>query len=167
MGSARTGGGGRASALHPVMTYSRTYEVRWSDADANGHVRHTVYPELGAEVRLAWLAEGGFDWKRLEAERLGPVILREEIDYRREVGLNERVTVDLEAVGLSPDGGRWKLRHTVKKADGEVAAQVLVLGGWIDLERRKLVVAPPALAAFLGSAPRASDYADLPLLRRS
>ena len=78
------------------------------------------------------------------------------------MGLNERVTVDLEAVGLSPDGGRWKLRHTVRKADGEVAARVLVLGGWIDLERRKLAVAPPALAAFLGAAPRASDYADLP-----
>ncbi len=148
------------------MSFSRTYAVRWSDADANGHVRHTVYPELGAEVRLAWLADGGWDWRRLEQERIGPVLLREEIDYRREVGLNGTVTIDVEAVGLSPDGGRWKLRHTVRKEDGEVAAQVLVLGGWLDLDARKLVAAPPALRELLLAAPRAADYADLPPLRR-
>ncbi len=148
------------------MDFTRRYDVRWSDADANGHVRHTVYPELGAEVRLAWLAAAGWDWKRFERERIGPVLLREEIDYRREVGLNGSVAIDVETVGLSPDGGRWKLRHTVRKEDGEVAAQVLVLGGWIDLEARRLVVAPPSLLEVLRAAPRAADYADLPPLRR-
>ena len=53
------------------MIFTRTFDVRWSDVDANGHMRHTVYPELGAEVRLAWLAEGGFVWKRFEAMGLG------------------------------------------------------------------------------------------------
>ena len=158
---------GRAPALDPDMIFTRTFDVRWADVDANGHMRHTVYPELGAEVRLAWLAEGGFVWKRFEAMGLGPVLLREEIDYRREVGLSERLAVDLEAVGLSPDGGRWKLRHTMRKADGEVAARVLALGGWLDLERRKLAVPPPELAAFFTSVARASDYEELPPLRRS
>jgi len=149
------------------MSISRRFAVRWSDADANGHVRHTVYPELSVEVRLAWLAEGGWDWKRFERDRIGPVLLREEIDYRREVGLNGSVVIDLEAAGLSPDGGRWKIRHTVRKDDGEVAAAVLVLGGWIDLEARRLVVAPPGLLELLLAAPRASDFAELPPLRRA
>jgi acyl-CoA thioester hydrolase len=149
------------------MSYTRQFGVRWSDADANGHVRHTVYPELGAEVRLAWLAEGDWDWKRFERERIGPVLLREEIDYRREVGLNGSVRIDLEAVGLSPEGGRWKMRHTVTREDGEVAARILVLGGWIDLEARKLVAAPPELLALLLAAPRAADFAELPPLRRA
>lgn len=148
------------------MSFRRRYPVRWSDADANGHVRHTVYPELGAEVRLAWLAEAGWDWRRFERERIGPVLLREEIDYRREVGLNAVVEVDLEAVALSPDGGRWKLRHQVRKEDGEVAARLLVLGGWIDLEARRLVVAPPSLLEVLRAAERAPDFAELPPLRR-
>jgi len=147
------------------MEYSRSYEVRWSDADANGHMRHTVYPELGAEVRLAWLAEGGFGWKRFEELGLGPVLLREEIDYLREVGLGGRVRVDLEAVGLSADGGRWKLRHTVYKEDGTAAARILVLGGWLDLTRRRLAVPPAALNELLLSATRAADFAELPPLR--
>ena len=31
------------------MPSAREFRLRWSDASANGHVRHTVYPELGAE----------------------------------------------------------------------------------------------------------------------
>ncbi|HET9594275.1 MAG TPA: acyl-CoA thioesterase [Anaeromyxobacteraceae bacterium] len=148
------------------MPYSRTFALRWSDADANGHVRHTVYPELGVEVRMAWLAEGGFDWKRFEEARLGPVLLREEIDYLSEVSLGESVSVDLEALAVSPDGGRWKLRHTVRKVDGEVAARVVVLGGWLDLERRRLAPAPELLARILSSADRAEGFEQLPPLRR-
>ena len=147
------------------MPIVRSFEIRWSDVDANGHVRHTVYPELRAEVRLGWLKDGGFGWERFAAEGLGPVLLREEIDYRREVGLGERVELDLLAVGLSPDGGRWRLRHAVRRAGGELAAEVLVYGGWIALDTRRLAPAPPALLALLQAAPRAGDYADLPPLR--
>jgi acyl-CoA thioester hydrolase len=148
------------------MPYSREFVLRWSDADPNGHVRHTVYPELGAEVRIGWLAEGGYDWKRFETERIGPVLLREEIDYLRELGLGERARMDLEALALSEDGGRWKLRHTLYKAGDEVAARVVVLGGWIDLDRRRLVPAPAALAQLLREASRAEGFETLPNLRR-
>ncbi len=146
------------------MSYEKSFEVRWSDVDANGHVRHTVYPTLGAEVRLAWLVEAGFDWDCFVAERIGPVLLREEIDYRRELTLGARVQVDLEVVGLSPDGGRWKLRHTVRREDGKTAAQVIVLGGWMDLDRRKLVRATAPLLAALESTGRAADFESLPPL---
>jgi acyl-CoA thioester hydrolase len=148
------------------MSFTREFRLRWSDADANGHVRHTVYPELGAEVRLAWLADGGFDWRRFEESGLGPVLLREEIDYLHEVGLGARVTVDLEALALSEDGGRWKLRHTVANGEGEAAARIVVTGGWLDLARRKLCEAPEALLAILRAAPRAEGFQVLPPLRR-
>lgn len=148
------------------MPFTREFQLRWSDADANGHVRHTVYPELGAEVRMAWLADGGFDWRRFAEVGLGPVLLREEIDYLREVGLGERVTVDLEAIAMSEDGGRWKLRHTVSKADGEAAARVVATGGWLDLAQRRLATAPAPLLAILRAAPRADGFEALPPLRR-
>jgi acyl-CoA thioester hydrolase len=148
------------------MPFSRSFILRWSDADANGHVRHTVYPELGAEVRLAWLSEGGFGWKRLEEAGVGPVVLREEIDYLRELGLGEAVTVDLEALALSPEFGRWKLRHTFRKEGGEVAARVVALGGWLDLATRRLVAPPEPLARLFAEASRAEGFEELPPLRR-
>jgi acyl-CoA thioester hydrolase len=148
------------------MPFSRTYLLRWSDADANGHTRHTVYPELGVEARLAWLAEGGIDWRFFQQANLGPVLLREEIDYLREVGLGERVTVDLELLALSPDGARWKIRHTIRRDGGEEAARVVVAGGWLDLARRKLAPAPAALLEVFLAAPRAEGFEELPPLRR-
>jgi acyl-CoA thioester hydrolase len=148
------------------MTYSREFLIRWSDGDANGHVRHTVYPELAAEVRFSWLAEAGFPWRWFEERQLGPVLLREEVDYLREVPLSARVRVDIEALGVSPDGARWKLRHTFHKESGEVAARVVVLGGWLDLARRRLTVPPPELAAQFRAVPRAGEFEDLPPLER-
>jgi acyl-CoA thioester hydrolase len=147
------------------MALRRTYETRWSDVDANGHVRHTVYPELCAEARVGWLRDAGYGWDRFEREGLGPVLLREEIDYRRELRLGERVEVDLAAAGLSPDGGRWRLRHTLRREDGELVAEVLVLGGWLSLAARRLIPAPAALREVMFAVPRTSDYADLPPLR--
>jgi acyl-CoA thioester hydrolase len=149
-----------------AMRFAREFAIRWSDADANGHVRHTVYPELAVEVRLAWLSGGGFDWKWFEAQRLGPVLLREEIDYLHEVPLGARIEVDLETLAASPDGGRWKFRHTFTKESGEVTARVVVVGGWLDLEKRKLAVAPGGLAAYFRAAPRAAEFEELPPLRR-
>ncbi len=156
---------GRATGYNGAMVLRRTYETRWSDADANGHVRHTVYPELCAEARVGWLRDAGYGWERFVAEGLGPVLLREEIDYRRELRLGEAVEVDLAAVGLSPDGGRWRLRHGLRRGDGELVAEVLVVGGWLSLAERRLVPAPDALRALLLALPRTSDYADLPPLK--
>jgi acyl-CoA thioester hydrolase len=149
-----------------VAAYSKTYEVRWSEVDANGHVRHSVYSELGAEVRIAWLQDGGFPWKRFEDLGLGPVLLREELEYRRELGLGERVLIDVQAVGLSPDGARWKLRHDLVKEDGELAGRVTVLGGWLDLATRRLVVPPEPLAEVVRAAARTPEFEELPPLKR-
>jgi acyl-CoA thioester hydrolase len=149
-----------------VAGYAKSYELRWSDADANGHVRHSVYSELGAEVRIAWLREGGFPWKRFEELGVGPVLLREELVYRREIGLGERVRVDLVALGLSPDGARWRLRHDIHREDGSLAGSVTVLGGWLDLAARHLVVPPEPLAALLRDTGRAPEFEELPPLKR-
>lgn len=149
-----------------MTPFSRTYELRWSDADANGHIRHTVYAELGAEVRMAFLREGGFDWKSFARFNLGPVLLREELDYLREVHLGESVSVDLAVSGLSPDGARWVFRHQVRRSDGEIAARVAVTGGWLDLAARRLAMPPEPLARLMSSAARTEDFRELQPLRR-
>jgi len=149
-----------------VERFERTYPLRWSDADANGHVRHTVYAELGVELRMAWLAEAGLTWKWFEEQGIGPVLLEERSEYLREVGIGESVRVGLEALGLSPDGGFWRLRHPIYKADGKEAARVTVYGGWIDSRARRLVPAPDALLARMRSADRAAEWQELPPLKR-
>ena len=68
------------------------FTVRWSDLDANRHVRNTAYSEFATHARLSLLAAKGFDLTRFEKLRFGPVIFHDEARFRRELMFGEHVT---------------------------------------------------------------------------
>lgn len=119
------------------------FTVRWDEVDLNGHLRHTGYGAMCAEARVRAFAEAGMGIDRESIATAAPVLLREELTYRREVMLGETVTV---TTAVSPesseDGKRWIINHQVLKADGVLACEVTVMGTWINLETRKTTVAP-------------------------
>ena len=141
--------------------YAKTFTVRWADCDVNGHMRNTAYSEYTIDVRIAFLAEHGFGFEDFRASAFGPVILREEIDYLRELKMSEVVEVDYEQLGNSPDGSRFKLRHTFTKANGKPAARLVLEGGWMDMRTRRLAPPPEALVRAWAQAPRAPEWAEL------
>ena len=142
------------------------FEVRWADLDGNRHVRNTAFSEYATHTRFRLLAAHGFDQARLEALRFGPVMMREEIRYRREVRFGDAVVVTVRCAGLSADGSHWRVHQDVLRPDGKEAVALTIQGGWMDLDARKLVVPPPELAAVLESLPRTRDYEALPSLIR-
>lgn len=141
--------------------FSRDFIAGWSDMDFNAHMRNTAYLDRAADVRLAFFAEHGFPASEFARLRLGPVVMKDEVEYFREVGLLEPFSVAFELAGLSADGSRFILRNTALRADGKRLARVTSTGGWLDLEARKLVVPPPALLEVLRQVDRAPDYAEL------
>jgi acyl-CoA thioester hydrolase len=147
--------------------YVKTFTVRWGDCDANGHVRNTVYDEYGIETRIGYFADHGFGWPRMREHRVGPVVFRMEIDYLRELDVGEIITVDLRELGSSPEGAKWRLGHAITRADGTVAARIVVTGGWMDLDARRIVPAPPALLAAMRDIPRDAQWEALPPLGSS
>ncbi len=149
-----------------MTAFARRFTVRWADVDANGHMRNTAFSEMCNDTRVALLAAGGYPWRRFQEEGIGPVLFREEIEYRREAAMGEEVVVDVVCGGLSPDAARWILRHRMRKASGEEMARVGVAGGWLDVRARRLVVPPPDLAGILRGTPRDEVYEELPPLRR-
>ena len=40
--------------------FEQPITIRWSDLDPNGHVRHSVYYDFGAQARLSFLQQNGF-----------------------------------------------------------------------------------------------------------
>jgi acyl-CoA thioester hydrolase len=146
--------------------YARSFTVRWADCDVNGHMRNTAYSEYAIEVRVGYLADHGFPFERFVELGFGPVILREEIDYLREVRLGETVEVDVTVLGLSPDFAKFRFAHDFTKADGKRSARIVLAGGWLDLRTRKLIPPPEPLAAVMRAFPRGEGYAELPALRR-
>jgi acyl-CoA thioester hydrolase len=127
----------------------------------NGHMRNTSYSEYGTDVRIAFLEQAGFPFQRIAELGIGPVLLREEIDYLRELMLGDTIVVDLRQLGLTPDGVRFKFQHDFMRADGKPAARIVLEGGWVDLRRRKLTAPPEPLARAFEALPRAEGWMEL------
>ena len=143
------------------MPYEKTYTVRWADMDPNVHMRHSAYTEYAPQVRLEYLADQGFSMVEFTQLGLGPILFREETRFLKEISMGEAIRVTVELGGISADGSRWCLIHTIYKANGHEAAIVTVDGAWLDLRRRKLTLPPPELTAAFTNITRHSSYADI------
>ena len=150
----------------PVVPFQQQIVVRWQDIDANRHLRNTAYSEFATDTRFRYVAAHGYTQERFEELRFGPVILREEIRYRREVLLGQTVTVNFMTAGLSADGSQWRVRQQVLLPDGREAAVLTLDGGWMHMDTRRLIEPPPELVAVLGLLPRTHDFEELPSLLR-
>ena len=63
--------------------------------------------DLGIKTDRAGSVEN-FAMSRFTYEKFGPVIVRDELLYRKELRLMENFRADFEAVGLSQDGVRFE-----------------------------------------------------------
>jgi acyl-CoA thioester hydrolase len=137
--------------------YDKTLYAGWGDMDFNSHMRNTAYLDKSADVRMMFFAEHGFPMTEFVARKIGPVIMKEELEYFREVGLLAALRVTLSMAGLSQDGSRFVIRNEFFR-DGKLAARVTSAGGWLDLSVRKLVIPPEALLNALRALPKTDDF---------
>jgi acyl-CoA thioester hydrolase len=123
---------------------------------------NTAYLDLAADVRVAFLVDHGFPPSEFRRFGIGPVIRKEEIEYFRELGLHDVVTVTYAAAGLSADGSRFVVENEIWNSTGDRAAVIRSTGGWLDLRARKLVVPPAPLREAVSRLPKTEDFVELP-----
>ena len=145
-----------------TLVYSKILFASWADMDFNSHMKNTAFLDKSADVRMMFFAENGFPMEEFSRLRLGPVVLKDEVEYRKEVGLLQEITVTLAIAGHSEDGSRFNLRNEILRPDGVLCARVTSLGGWLDLAARKLVAPPMALHSAMKSLPQTNDFMVLP-----
>ena len=138
--------------------YAKTLFAGWADMDFNSHMRNTAFLDKSADVRMMFFAENGFPMSEFSKLRLGPVIMKDEVEYRKEVGLLQPITVTLAMAGMSADGSRFLMRNDIQRPDGELCARVTSSGGWLDLQARKLVAPPEQLLSALRLLPRTDNF---------
>ncbi len=141
--------------------FSKIFVARWTDMDFNAHMRNTAYLDLAGDLRMMFFQENGFPPQEFVRRRVGPVVQRDELEYFQEVHLLEEVVVTLAVAGLSRDGSRFRIRNEFLNPNGTRVARVNSLGGWMDLDSRKLVTPPAALAAALDRLPHTDDFAEI------
>jgi acyl-CoA thioester hydrolase len=142
--------------------YMKTLYAGWADMDFNSHMKNTAYLDKTADVRQMFLLDNGFPLEEFLRLRIGPVVMKDEVEYFREVRLQQEITVTYALAGHATDGSRFLLRHEVFRPDGKLSARVTSAGGWLDLAARRLVAPPPALLAVMNLLERTADFVVLP-----
>jgi len=142
--------------------FTKTFHVRWGDMDFNAHMKNTAYLDLAADVRMMYFQAHGFTMREFERLHIGPVIMRDELEYFRELRLLEPVKVTLALAGLSRDASKFRIINEFFRDDGTLAAKVTSTGGWLDLSARKLTAPPEKLADALRNLTRSQSFAELP-----
>ena len=119
--------------------------------DFNSHMRNTSFLDKSATMRMLYFSENGFPIEEFVRLKLGPVIMKDEIEYCKEIQLMEELRVTLELAGLSQDRSSFLMHNEFWQNDGNLAARVTSAGGWLDLYARKLVAPPETLLTVLDS----------------
>lgn len=141
-----------------MKEFQKKTEIRWSDLDPNGHLRHSVYYDWGAYARISFLNEQGLPPDRMMELHVGPVIFREECVFKKEIRLGDDVAIQLEMVSARRDFTRWTVRHLIYKNEAVLAAVLTLDGAWIDTLKRKLTIPPLEAVRVFSEMPLAGDF---------
>lgn len=148
-----------------MKIFEKTAMAGWGDIDFNSHMRNTAYLDKSADVRMMFFSENGFPMSEFKKLKMGPVIMKDEIDYFRETLFLSEFKITLSIAGMADDGSRLEFRneffHLGGNSDGKMAARLNSTGGWISFENRQLIAAPEALLRALNQLEKTSDFRQL------
>ena len=133
------------------MVFSVPVTVRGYELDTQGHLNQAVYLQYSEHARWELLAAAGIQQNAMVAGGIGPVVLEANIKYLRELRGGEEVDVTCE-FGWA-EGKVFQLKQQIVKKDGTVCADIVLVGGILDLRARKLVPNPAERLAALASDP--------------
>lgn len=146
----------------PLPTYVHKLTASWADMDYNAHMANTAYLNRAVDARMAFFTANGLPLAELMRLRVSWVMMKDEIEYRREIMWMEEFSITVALVGLAPDCSRFKIRNEFFRADGQLAAKVTSTGGFLNLDTRKLVIPPTELLSIYESMPRTDDFETMP-----
>jgi acyl-CoA thioester hydrolase len=138
--------------------YEKTFHVGWANVDFNGHLGNTSFLDLAVDVRMFFFAENGFPVSEFQRLRFGPVIMKDEITYFKEMYMLDKIRITFQGAGLSEDAMRFRIRNDFFREDGKLAASLTTTGGWLSFETRKLIVPPKKLANAMQNLARTEDF---------
>ncbi|HWW40827.1 acyl-CoA thioesterase [Pedobacter sp.] len=137
----------------------KNLSLRWSDLDPNFHLRHSSYYDLAAQERIEILNEYGITIDLMKAENVGPVLFKEQCEFKREIHLNSKIHIITKLLKMKQDGSFWVIQHEFLSEDNTLHALIKVEGAWINTIKRKLArPVPDAIFSGLDRFPKAEDF---------
>ena len=138
--------------------YTKEFEIRWSDVDANRHLRNSAYFDFLSHTRMSFFMDKGLGHPQLAKLNLGPVALHEHMYYFKEVFPGKPISVTLQLKGISENGMFFEFLHNFYDDKGRNVGRCELLGAWIDLEKRKLTSLPIELFRNIVTLEKTEDF---------
>ena len=112
--------------------------IKKEHLDFMGHVNNAVYLTFFEEARWNYYSQFGFTIEHIKENNTGPIILKTQIEYKKEILLNE--TIFIKSTCVRYKGLLGTMRQTILKANGQVACSAEFVFSFFDLINRKLIM---------------------------
>lgn len=126
---------------NPAFVDVKRNTVRLAETDATGVVFFGEYAVYLDEAMIAYFAELGYDWERMNECEWDMAIVNVEIDYRSYTQLGEEVINAFRIANLGERSitGEYRARTA---ADDELTAEGSITAVFIDDETRETIPVP-------------------------
>jgi acyl-CoA thioester hydrolase len=141
-----------------MESYIKKVEIRWADLDPNFHVLHSKYYDFGASSRMSFLTENGITIPLLQQYHIGPILLREECLFKKEIKFGDEITISLMLDKISKDQRKWTMQHEIWKNGEKLAALITIDGAWLDTVHRRITTPPPTFMPCFNAMPRTTSF---------
>lgn len=123
--------------------------------DSFGHVNNARYLEIFEQARWNWLNAFGLDIGHIRRTGIGPVILEVRLRFRKE--LLPRQPIRISSWSEPVQKKTFLIRQELHllsdtKAEPELASELTVTAGLMDMHLRKLIEPPPEWQACFAPA---------------
>lgn len=125
------------------MEHIATYTVTEDEIDELGHMNYLHYITRFTDARMEWLKEVGLSFHELVERQLGPVLLKLETEYTKEVRLGD--TVEIRTILTRVGTKSFTLKQTMYH-ENQISASSTVILAIMDLQVRKAIPVPNEIA---------------------
>lgn len=134
------------------------FNFRWSDIDANMHIKNTAYNDLFIQHRLSLLVKMGFGMPEFKKIGMGPMIIHEHLYYLKEVRADSEVYIDMYLKGNSEDWKYMQFAQHLYNNKGELSCFLDLTLSLLDIRERKLALPPAEMIKGLKQLKKTDDY---------
>ena len=110
--------------------------------DTLGHVNNATYLQIFEEARWDFITKNNYGLKEVLQHKIGPVILKAKVVFRRELFNREVITIESSFHGMK-NPKVMILEQKMIKQNGDVASEAKFEVGVMDLAERKLIPPTP------------------------
>jgi acyl-CoA thioester hydrolase len=142
-----------------MVEFSKLISIRWSDIDADFHLRHSAYYDLSTQIRMQVLQEYGITMALMKEKSFGPVILREECQFKREIKQEDNIILSVAMSKSTKNTSRFTIVHEFINDSNKLCAIVTIDGAWINVNLRRFTTLPQdIISILLNDLPKTKDF---------